>query len=772
MSATTTVCEAFRESIKLAQLTPPEEIIADGQIQRFASNGEQDDDAGWYVLHLDDIPAGKFGCFRAKVEQTWCAKSDKEMTGAERDRQRQRFDEARRQRDQAARLRHAAAAKRAQTIYDQAGPAPAAHPYLVRKQIHPHGLRLVGDSLVVPVMLDGTLASLQFIDKDGGKEFLAGGAVKGGSFTIGDLTDATTFLMGEGFPTCASLHEGTGLPVVCTFGAGNLKSVAMRQRAQHPTAKIVIAADNDVRHDGTSNTGVEAATEAAKAINGLVAVPELNGLKCDFNDLHQAKGLDAVREVIDAALKVDEPPAFHPTDVGNGQLFAQQHREQVRYCFGLKQWLVWDGQRWKPDTDGGVMMVAKRTARSLYGLAEREPDDVRRKALVRWAAESETERRLKSMLSLAQSEPGIAIEAERLDADPLLLNVANGTLDLRTGTLRPAQRADFITKLVPVDYRPDAVCPEFERLLHRLFDHVPAVRHYLQRVFGYSLTGLTSEQCFFIFHGIGANGKSTILRAILDLLGDYATTTRPETFLTKRGDGIPNDVAALAGARFVVSLESEHGKRLAEALVKGITGGDKLSARFLHKEFFTFAPQLKFFIGTNHKPTIRGTDHAMWRRVRCIPFAVVIPDHEQDKMLSAKLREEYEGVLTWLVQGCMAWRRDGLGPPLEVLQATAAYRAEQDVFGAFLRDCCVLEPTAKSTKDEVYNAYSSWCETNGEPYRLTKRELTTALCEAGIVNAKVRKARGWLGLRLRTPLDAESDDEPVAVEPEVVVDAN
>jgi putative DNA primase/helicase len=461
------------------------------------------------------------------------------------------------------------------------------------------------------------------------------------------------------------------------------------------------------------------------------------------------------------------------TDVGNAELFALRHRDDVRFCYGLRQWLVWDEQRWKPDMGGRVMALAKKTARSFYRQAELESDESRRKALAKWAAESETERRLKSMLSLAQSEPGIAIEADRLDVDPRLFNVLNGTLDLCTGILRPARRSDFITKLAPVEYQPNAICPEFERLLNRLFKHVPAVREYLQRIFGYTLTGLTSEQCFFIFYGVGANGKSTLLRALLDLLGEYATTTRPETFLTKRGDGIPNDVAALAGARFVVSLESEQGKRLAEGLVKGVTGGDKMSARFLHKEFFAFAPQLKFFIGTNHKPTIRGTDHAMWRRVRCVPFEVVIPDDEQDKLLPEKLRSEFSGILNWLVQGCLAWQRDGLGPPFEVQKATAAYRAEQDILGVFLKDRCVLEPPAKSTKSELFESYIAWCEASGERHRLTLREFGKALRELGMVDAKVGNAKGWIGLRLRSPLDVESDDdELVAAQPEVFADEN
>ncbi|MDE3039859.1 MAG: bifunctional DNA primase/polymerase [Nitrospirota bacterium] len=467
----------------------------------------------------------------------------------------------------------------------------------------------------------------------------------------------------------------------------------------------------------------------------------------------------------------DEP--FRCTDVSNAELFARQHRESIRYCFGLKQWLVWDGQRWKPDRNERVMTLAKCTARSLYGMAELEPDESRRKALAKWAVESETERRLKSMLSLAQSELGIDIDAERLDADPLLLNVLNGTLDLRTGHLRSAHREDFITKMAPVEYRPEATSPLFERMLNQLFDTVPTTREYLQRILGYALSGLTSEQCFFLLYGTGCNGKSVLLRTILDLLGDYGAVTRPETFLTKRGEGIPNDVAALAGARFVVSLESEQGKQLSEGLVKGMTGGDKLSARFLNREYFSFAPQLKIFIGTNHKPTIRGTDHGIWRRVRCIPFEVVIPPNEQDKHLPDHLRTEFSGILNWLVQGCLAWQRDGLGPPIEVQVATATYRAEQDLLGTFLKDQCVVEPDAKSTKKVVYDSYLAWCEDGGERHRLSMRGFSKVLRERGLTDAQVSGAKGWRGIRIITPLEGAADDaEPVTTQGQGEADVN
>lgn len=390
-----------------------------------------------------------------------------------------------------------------------------------------------------------------------------------------------------------------GLSATCNSGgAGKWTGELTQQLKTAGVHEVIILPDND--EPGRQHAeSVARSCFAAGLVAKIVTLPNLppKGDVSDFFDAGKTvEDLNALVEaascwVPDAHDEEERPePALRLTDVGNGELFARQHHAQVRYCFSVKQWFVWDGQRWNPDDGGGMTRLAKQTALTLYERAAKEPDERCRKALAKWAAESETERRLTSMVSLARSEPGIAVPADHLDTDLLLLNVQNGTLDLRTGALRPARREDFITKLVPVHYRPDAVCPEFERLLDRLFENVPAVRKYLQRIFGYSLTGLTSEQCFFIVFGTGSNGKSTVLRAILDLLGDYATTTRPETFLTKRGEGIPNDVAALAGARFVLSLESEQGKRLAEGLVKGVTGGDKLSARFLHKEFFTFAP--------------------------------------------------------------------------------------------------------------------------------------------------------------------------------------
>ena len=304
MNATTSLnpaqLDAFLQEIEKAGLTPPATIIADGQLHRFASNGDRADDAGWYTYFPDETPAGVFGCWRKNVKQTWSSKADSTLTTAERDRQRARFDEVRRQREQDEQRRHAEAAQRAQQLLSRAKPAPANHPYLRRKGIQPHGLRVDDENrLIVPVMIDGSLASTQSIDATGAKLFLPGGAVKGGSYTIGDLTEAKTVLICEGFATGASLHEATGYPTVVAFSAGNLTSLAKQLRQQCPTVTIVVCGDNDL-----SGIGQREAHKAAEAVSGLVVLPEVQGQ--DWNDMHARLGLDAVTVVIITARQREE----------------------------------------------------------------------------------------------------------------------------------------------------------------------------------------------------------------------------------------------------------------------------------------------------------------------------------------------------------------------------------------------------------------------------------------------------------------------------------
>ena len=270
---------------------------------------------------------------------------------------------------------------------------------------------------------------------------------------------------------------------------------------------------------------------------------------------------------------------------------------------------------------------------------------------------------------------------------------------------------------------------------------------YLQRLVGYTLTGLTGEQMMAIPYGSGANGKSTLLETIAGLLGDYAQQTPSETLVATKNRGIPNDLARLRGARFVSAVETGEGNRLAESLVKQMTGGDRIAARFLYQEVFEFTPAFKLFLATNHKPVIRGTDAAIWRRIHLIPFDVTIPEAERDPNLKAKLAAEASGILNWALEGCRTWQREGLQPPTEVRAATAEYRGEMDVLAAFLEDQCVEQAGAKVQSSKLYAAYKTWCDENGE-YAVSNKAFSLRLRERGVENMRKSSGMHWLGLGL------------------------
>jgi putative DNA primase/helicase len=261
------------------------------------------------------------------------------------------------------------------------------------------------------------------------------------------------------------------------------------------------------------------------------------------------------------------------------------------------------------------------------------------------------------------------------DNDPYLLNVNNGTIDLKKGILKPHDPTDLITKLVPVDYDLNAEMPLAKEWLLEVMDGNQEMVSFLKRAVGYSLTGDTREQILLICYGVGANGKSTFFGLIQELLADYATATSTSTLMVKRTESIPCDVAMLKGARFVAAAEAEAGQHIAESLVKQLTGGDVITARYLHSNPFTFKPTFKIWMAVNHKPVIRGTDVGIWRRIRLIPFTVVFPDHKQDKTLPEKLREELRGLLAWAIAGCLEWQKSGLGVPDEITKATGDYRS-------------------------------------------------------------------------------------------------
>lgn len=455
-----------------------------------------------------------------------------------------------------------------------------------------------------------------------------------------------------------------------------------------------------------------------------------------------------------AVLNGREPIAEKPlplTDLGNAERLVKQHGVDLRYCPAWGRFLIWDGRRFRVDDMGMVMLMAKQTARSIYMEAAAATTKEEAAALAAHARRSEARSRLEAMLFLAQSEPGIAVSPDALDADPWLLNMNNGTIDLAHGcVLRPHQREDMITKLAPVDYDSSASCPTWLAFLDRVLGGKQSLIDFLQRAIGYVLTGSTRERVIFILFGTGRNGKSTLLDVLGLLLGEYGETTPTETLLAKRDTGIPNDLARLKGARFVSTVETDEGARLAEAKLKALSGRDAIAARFMRSEWFTFMPEFKVWLGTNHKPIIRGTDAAIWDRIRLVPFEVRISDEEEDKDIRSKLKAELPGILAWAVQGNLAWQRDGLGMPSEVRAATNQYRAEMDTLADFFEDRCVIGSGLTAKASDLFDRYKSWCERSGEKH-LPQRVFGLQLQERGFTPRREGKDRTriWLGVGLR-----------------------
>ncbi len=354
------------------------------------------------------------------------------------------------------------------------------------------------------------------------------------------------------------------------------------------------------------------------------------------------------------------------------------------------------------------------------------------------------------MVARAESLDGVPVLPEDFDKDPYLLNVANGTLDLRNGALLPHRRGDLISKIANVPYEPDAECPRWLAFLSRIFKGHDELISFVQRAVGYSLTGITTERCLFINHGEGANGKSTLMSVIDAMLGDYSKRMWTETLMQKRQSGaVPNDVAALKGARFLWTSETEEDGKLAEGLVKDLTGGDIMTARYLHQEFFSFKPEGKVWLSTNHKPQIRGTDRAIWDRIRLVPFDEVIPEAERDQHLLEKLRAELPGILAWSVKGGLDWQEHGLGTPHHVRSATEAYKAEMDVLAPFIEDQCELGVGYRVTVGDLKRAYETWCRNQHEdplPWKL----VTQRLKDRGLL-PKGGRARSWEGIKLKIP---------------------
>ena len=410
----------------------------------------------------------------------------------------------------------------------------------------------------------------------------------------------------------------------------------------------------------------------------------------------------------EAVAAVDEPKKkFRLTELGNAERIAHEYGHVIRYV-GDMGWMIWNGKQWRYDNKKEIERITNKVLRGMY----KSEDELEQK----WARMCE--RRNIRMNSIKDLMPLVPGERSDFDQHKYLFNVDNGIINLRTGELQPHDRELGLSKIANVEYDKDAECPVWENFLQQIFKNDAELIEYMQRLVGYSLTGDISEQGMYFLVGGGSNGKSTFVNVIKKMMGEYGLQTKSDTFIKKKDTGANNDIARLASARFVSAVESEEGEKLQESLVKTITGGEPILARFLRQEFFEFTPEFKVFFTTNHKPIIGGIDDGIWRRVKIIPFTLNLAAHQRDKKLEEKLSLEMPGILNWAVEGCLKWQQSGIKEPKVVRDATGSYKEDMDILAPFLNECCYTdEPKNESIKieaKELYNFYSNWCFKSGE----------------------------------------------------------
>lgn len=601
-------------------------------------------------------------------------------------------------------------------------------------------------------------------------------------YHLDELAAADTIVVAEG-EKCADLVKGLGLTAT-TSAHG---SQAPRKTDWSPLAgkSIVILPDHD-------EAGEKYAQVVAEVLTALDPRPDVRILRLpgleDGDDIEQwleshptwdpvqcrrelALLWDKEPPIAPPPVVVPAPPADHGepkhrTELGNMERLVAAHGHRLRYCFPLGKWFVWNDRQWLPDDTGTVEQYAKRTVRDLYREVANIDDDQQRQAAARWALKSEEHKVIKHMIDLARSEPPIPILPDELDRDPWLLNCPNGTVNLRTGKLRSHRQEDLISKCTAVPCDLQADCPLWRETLATIFDRDDELIAYVQRALGYSLSGDIGEHAMFLCFGTGRNGKNTVLDTVRTLLSDYATVVNPRLLLSAGLNDHPAMVADLLGRRFVPTSEIEEGERLAESLVKRLTGDKTVKARFMRGNPFEFPLLCKLWMLANCKPEIHGQDEGIWSRIRLIPFEVFIPEEKRVKDLSDRLiRDEGPAILGWLVRGCIDWQKKGLNEPGKIIDAIRSYRSEQDVVGDFLSQCCdsfldnpALRHQSKVKAAALYTRYVDWCKENGEKTVLTNRRFGSEITRRQYPLKCSNGVQHRFGLRLKGNDQTTSED--------------
>ena len=436
-----------------------------------------------------------------------------------------------------------------------------------------------------------------------------------------------------------------------------------------------------------------------------------------------------------------EPANGHSkTEDALALVFAERHRDKLRYCHHTGAWFIWTGTQWRREETKLAFCWARDACRDLGG-----------KKMARANVAGAVER-------FAQADRAFAVTSEIWDPDKYLLGTPGGTVDLRTGKLRPAKQTEYITRQTAIAPAETPDCPTWLQFIGQVTAHDTELIAFLQRWFGYGLTGDISEHALAFFYGPGGNGKGVMLNTMSGVMGTYATVAAMDTFTASKYDRHPTDLAMLRGARLVIATETEEGRAWAEARIKALTGGDPISARFMRQDFFTFLPAFKLTVSGNHKPVLRNVDDAARRRFNVVPFNFQPPT--PDKQLEAKLRNEWPGILRWIINGCLGWQAQGLAQPKVVKQATDEYFAEQDLITQWLEECCECQAGIGGSLPSLFASWKHFAIGCSAQNPRNSKWLAARL-ERQFVKDKdceLFRGRGFRGIRAR-PVIAENDLE-------------